>query len=413
MGNNQIFHQHQCSNGLTIIGESMPHVSSVSMSILVPLGASSDPQGKEGCSNILVEMFNKGAGNWNSQELSEQFENLGIQRSSSSGIEVSVFSIAMLPENLSKGIQLLKTMLLEPRFPEDELESVKSLALQDLQALEDEPSSLCMHELSKDFYPEPFNASQIGTVDGIKSIDIKSIKDYYDKQFMPYAISIAGKFDWNNVVQLIEKEFSQCKGSKSRLEKSNYRVSSKLRHIQRDTSQVQIALAYPSVTFGDRDFYTAKVANGVLSGGMAGRLFIEVREKRGLVYSVSSSHSSSRLYGGVFAAAGTTPDNAQETFDVMLKEITNLVNGVEENELKRSKIDLKSRIVMQSELSTTRVSSLINDWWNLGRIRTVNEIKAGVDAVSSDDIKRYCTNFPAKPLTLVTLGSQSVQYQGV
>ena len=407
----QIFHQHTCSNGLVIIGESMPHVSSVSVSLLVSVGAAVDPKGKEGCSNILVEMFSKGAGKWNAQELSQEFENLGIQRSSSSGIEVSVFSIAMLPEKLANGLTLLKTMVLEPTFPSEELESIKSLALQDLKALEDEPASLSMHELSKDFYPAPFNSSQIGTEQGINQISIEDLKNYYQQQFLPSpgVIAVAGKFNWPEVVSILEKQFTNWSGTKERLKSSAFSGEAKLRHISRETSQVQIALAYPSVTYGHRDFYTAKVANGVLSGGMAGRLFIEVREKRGLVYSVSSSHSSSRLYGGVFASAGTTPENAQETFDVMLREITNLKNGVESEELKRSKADLKSRIVMQSELSTSRVSSLINDWWNLGKIRTVEEIKKGVDQVTSEDIVRYCTEFPASPLTLITLGSKSVE----
>ena len=144
---------------------------------------------------------------------------------------------------------------------------------------------------------------------------------------------------------------------------------------------------------------------------MAGRLFVEVREKRGLVYNVSSSHSSNRLYGAVFASAGTTPENAQETFDVMLEQLSSLEQGATEDELKRAKADLKSKLIMRSDLNSSRVSSIINDTWNLKRVRSLEELKTGIDSVTSEDIIRYSKEFRLNPLTVLSLGKKSISYE--
>jgi predicted Zn-dependent peptidase len=389
----------------------MDHVSSLAVSLLVPFGSAIDPDGKEGTASILTEFFSKGAGSWNAKELSGEYENLGIHKSQSAGTEVSMFSMAMLAENLPRALELLRIQVLEPTFPEEELAPVKLLALQDLKAIEDEPSALAMQHLTKNFYPEPFNRSQLGTVDGISAISLESLKEHYSKQFVPdpAVISFAGNFVWEDIVAAVEKEFGAWTGSTKLLPIGSFRSNDFVTHVPKDTSQVQIALAYPSVSYDDDHYYAARVANGVLSGGMSGRLFVEVREKRGLVYGVSSSHSAARGRAGVFASAGTTPENADETLEVMLEQLRGVGDGVSDKELARAKADLKSRLIMQSESTSARSSALINDWWNLGRLRTLSEIKAGVEGVTSSDIVAYYKECPPKPITLVALGPKSLE----
>jgi predicted Zn-dependent peptidase len=150
------------------------------------------------------------------------------------------------------------------------------------------------------------------------------------------------------------------------------------------------------------------MAVGILSGGMAGRLFIEVREKRGLVYRVSASHSAARKRAAIICYAGTTTDRADETLQVMVNELRNLSKGVSEEELQRAKADLKSRIIMSSESSSARAGAIISDYWNLDRVRSLEEIKASIDKVSSQDIERHLNEFPVKPITLVTLGQKGL-----
>jgi predicted Zn-dependent peptidase len=150
------------------------------------------------------------------------------------------------------------------------------------------------------------------------------------------------------------------------------------------------------------------VALGVLSGGMFGRLFIEVREKRGLVYNVSASHQATRGRAAVFASASTTPANAEQTMSVMLEQLRSIEQGVSDEELSRSKANIATRLVMQGESSSGRAAALATDWWNLGKVRTLGEIKSHIDAVTSAHIIEAVKRFPPEPLTVVTLGSKKL-----
>lgn len=407
----QVFYTESLQNGITVLGEEMDGVSSAAVSFLVPTGAAYDPENASGCCAILSEMFNKGAGSYNSLELSEEFERIGASRNISSGVEVSVFSSAMLADNLLRVIELFGLMLLSPCFPQDELESVRQLALQDLKALEDEPSSKVMSELARVFYPYPFGRSHLGTEKGILSVSLQDLKEFYGKTFLPdgLIIAVAGKFVWKDVLAKIKEIFCHWQGKKEWLKMSDLSKTNKSHHIQKDTAQLQIALAFPSVTMNSVDYYPLRVAVNVLSGGMSGRLFVEVREKRGLVYRVSATHSASRHRAAVIASAGTTPENGEETLQIMLKEIFKVGEGVTERELLSAKADLKSRLVMQSEISSSRASSLVHDWWNLNYLRKTEEIKQSIDRVCSDDIVTCFARNNVAPITLVTLGAKELE----
>jgi len=407
----QEFFVHEFANGLTLLAEQMPEVSSAAVSIMIPSGAAIDPDGLEGSANVLLEMLQKGAGEWNSRAFSERFEELGVRRSYSAGVEVSVYSASMVADRLLRALELMSILLLKPRLPEEELESVKSLALQDIDALEDEPASKIMNELAKKFYPYPFGRSQLGTKEGIEAIDIAKVRKHYGDVFRKQRliIGVSGKFDWTALQAAVAKFFSDWNGKTEFLPVPEFSKSSSTSHLQQDTHQIQIALAYPSVSFGHRDYYVSRVASGILSGGMAGRLFIEVREKRGLVYRVGASHSAARGRGAMFAYAGTTPENAEETLAVMVGELRKLAQGVTDEELARAKVDLKSALIMQSEQSSVRANALVNDWWNLGRLRQLSEIRAGIEGVTNEDIMRHLKEYPVSPVTLLTLGPKALE----
>ena len=394
-------HYHNFSNGITLLGEPIPHVKSAAFSILFPAGSAYENDGLEGTASILSEMFHKGAGSYSNRDLSEAFEAIGAHRNHSAGIEAISFSGVLLGENIEKVLELYATVIRQPTLPESELEVLKSLALQELDALEDEPSSKVMVELSKQFFPHPFGRSPYGTKEGIEAITINSIKDFYKTRFQPNncIIGVSGFYDWDRLVACIEKNFGDWTGSSTVIDTAILSTESKNKHLQQDTSQVQIAFALPSVSIDSPDYYVARVANGVLSGGMSGRLFIEVREKRGLVYRRAA----------LMAYAGTTPDNANETFNVMRNEIIKLKDGVSEEELTRSKTDLKARLIMQGESTSARASSIASDWWNLKRVRTLDEIKNAIDAVTSADIEKLFADADTLPITLVTLGPKGLE----
>lgn len=409
------YFMHRLGNGLTLVGEHVASACSAALSILVPCGAAHDTEGQEGLCSILTEMLNKGAGEWNSQQLSQQFEQLGIERSTSTGVEASVFSAAMLPENLTSALELMAVNLLEPWLPADELDSVQQLALQDLLAIEDNPSAKVMEELCKLHYPKPYGVSQLGTAQGISSVTVDSLQNFYRGLYRPGGaiIGVAGNFVWDNVVSVVEKCFSSWEGERVPLPSPNFSAENKYRHLLRNTSQSHLALAYPSVSLGHPDYYSAHLGVGVLSGGMCGRLFVEVREKRGLVYTVSASHSGAKGRGAIVAHAGTTPERAQETLEVLIAELRKLAQGVDEQELDRAKADLKSRLIMRGELPSVRAPAITSDVWNLGFVRSLPEIKRCIEQVTAEDIAQHLQQFPVKPISLVTLGATALDTSGI
>jgi predicted Zn-dependent peptidase len=405
------YYSQTLSCGVTLLGEEMEAVNSVAVSVLVPVGAATDPAGLEGAANVLSEMLHRGAGPYDKVQLSAEYEKLGTVASHSSGVETSSIGVTLLSENLPKAIELICHTLRRPHLPESELENATQLALQELKSLEDEPSSKVMVELAADLYSYPFGRCQLGTADGIGNLTASNIKSYFQEQFVPSGvlIGVAGKFSWDEVVRCFERELGDWSGSKELLPSGTLNSGGSTRHIYKDTNQLQIALAYPSVSFEHPDFYKARLAVNVLSGGMAGRLFIEVREKRGLVYRVSASHSATRGRAAVFCYAGTTLERSQETLDVMFAELNKLKEGILAEELQRAKADLKSKLILSSESSSARASVLVSDFWNLNRVRTVEEIRDSIDAVTAEDIIGHLHDFPVSNVALVTLGQKGLE----
>ncbi len=411
----QTFHKEQFANGVTLIGEQIDAVSSAAISLLVPCGVARDLPHQIGCSTLLAEMLQRGAGQYDSKQLSDQFESIGVHRSQSAGIEVTACSAAMLAEHLPRAIELFATMLLEPHLPEEELENSRELAIQDIAALEDEPANKIMTVLARNFYPDPFGRSHLGTEDGLRSVTLKSLREHYHDQFLKQGVilAVAGKYNWDEIRRQVEKCFKNWKGTTSVIAVPKLGEKARTFHEQKESAQVQIAFAYPSVSFDHADYYTCKVGLAVLSGGMAGRLFVEVREKRGLVYRVGAMHSAARGRAAIFASAGTTPGNLDETLQVMFSEMSKISEGVTTEELERARVEMKASLIMQSESSSSRASALVNDWWNLGRLRTLSEIRQGIESVTNEDIKRHFSNYPVRPVTLVTLGPKAADLSNV
>ena len=221
-------------------------------------------------------------------------------------------------------------------------------------------------------------------------------------------LSVAGKVEVAQVIDIAKKLFGSWDGVKNTQPEFGKVVTSGYEHVSFDSAQLQIALAYPSAPFGHPDYYAAKVASSILSGGMFGRVFVEVREKRGLVYSVSARHSANQDYGVIVGYAGTTPERAQETLDVLVAELRNLPGTIKSEELSRSKTTIKSSLVLGEESTASRASSNTQDFWVGKRIRPFEEIMDNIESVQAEDIDRLCQNFPADKFYLTTLGKNKL-----
>jgi predicted Zn-dependent peptidase len=179
-------------------------------------------------------------------------------------------------------------------------------------------------------------------------------------------------------------------------------------HIDSDSSQMQIVFASPSVRFNQEGYYDGKLAVSVLGASMFGRLFVEVREKRGLCYSVYARHGSTIDYGTITAYVGTTPERAQESLDVLLKELHGLKGTVTEDELERARTNLKASLIMGEESPGARAGSNAQDWWLIKRIRPLSEINAAIDKVTVSSVDEFLSTYPFKPCSILTLGKHAL-----
>lgn len=402
------------SNGLTAIIEEMDHVSSAAYELLIPGGIVSDEEERQGLSLILGELTSRGAGSLDSRALSDRFDGLGIRHSEYGGQERYAYRGSLLAEHVPAALSLVAMMVREPMLAENEIDNIRSVFLQDISALEDNPARKVLEELGKRYYPSPYCRSSLGTKEGLLKVSHADLTAAWKGAFRPKGavLSLAGRVKADSVIDSIESSFSSWLGAALNKPKFGPLPRRRADHIPSTSAQLQIAFAYPSAKFTHPLYYTAKVANSVLSGGMFGRLFIEVREKRGLCYSVYARHTGNEHHGTTMVYAGTTPERAHETLDVMLKELDALKGTVTDAELQRAKVNLKTSLVMGEESPSSRASSNASDWWVNGRVRSLEEIDSAISKVTARDIDALSQEFPAHDHMLLTLGSKEITFSG-
>jgi predicted Zn-dependent peptidase len=404
-----VFH-HTFPNGLTLLAERMEHVRSAALNFLVPAGCVYDPPRQPGVASILAEMITRGAGQRDSRELALALDNLGLDRDEGVGSMHVRFWGATLAQNLPAALDIYADILRRPHLPEEEIDHVRALALQELQALEDEPKAKVMVELRRRHFPPPLGNDRRGTRESLERTNGAMVRQQYRRTFGPHGtiLSVAGNIEWKPLKDQVERLFGDWTGN----EIPSFHVGKNppgRGHLAKDTMQTQIAIAYPSVPFGHPDYYAAQGAVHVLSGGMSARLFTEVREKRGLCYAVWASYLTFKDRACILCYAGTTNERAQETLEVTLEEVLRLKEGITRDEIDRLQAGLKSSLIMQEESTSARAGALASDWYYLGRVRSLEEIQAAVNGLTPKKIVAHLNRYPPRDFTIVTLGPKPLR----
>ena len=404
---------HVYPNGLVLVAEPMMWLQSAAMTFVVPAGCVYDPPHRSGLSAFTCEMSLRGAGNRDSRQIVVDLDSLGVEHNEGVSTAHASYSGATLAENLAPALDIFADILRRPHLPDDQLEAGRQVVLQELRAVEDEPSEKVMIELRRRHFPSPWGRPSQGELEALKAITIDEIRSHFQRHFRPNGaiLGVAGHIQWGRLRDLVGELLgdwpTQPEGPIV-----EQPAPGAYQHVPFDAGQTQIGIAYESVPYRDPQYFQAWGSVGVLSGGMSARLFTEVREKRGLCYSVYASHHTFRDRGAVLSYAGTSAERAQETLDVTLGELVRLAKGIEEHELDRLKARIKSALVMQQESSSSRSSSIARDWYHLGRARTLDEIGRLVDGLTSQSINAYLAEHPPKEFTVVTLGEKALTTVG-
>ncbi|MCA9013402.1 MAG: insulinase family protein [Planctomycetaceae bacterium] len=396
-------------SGLLVIVEPMQDVQSAAVTLLVPAGGVRDADGRCGTAAILTEMFSRGAGGLSARELSAAMDNLGLQRSVHVGSAHVTFSAATTADRIVDALPFLARMVTEPHLADEEFEPARDLVEQSLMSLEDEPRQRLGKVLRQHSYAAPWGNSSDGELADLPAITIDNVRSHFQQFVRPdeAILGIAGNVDFDQIRNTVETAFGHWK-SGSVLELVKGTLPPSPCHIEHDSAQTHIGLAWNTVPYRDERYYEAWAAVSLLSGGMSSRLFTEVRERRGLCYAISASLSTLREEGRVFAYAGTTTERAQETLDVTVAEILRLHEGITEDELQRCKARAKSSLIMQQESTTSRASSLARDMYHLGRVVTLDEINSRINALGTTQVRDFAIEYAPKSMVLVTIGPHAL-----
>ncbi len=388
----------------------MDWLESAAFSLLVPAGCSRDPDDRLGLASLTCEMAQRGCGSRDSRQFVSDLEMLGADTSASVATAHCSYGGAMPAESLLETLAIYADVVQRPHLPSDQLEDARQVGIQEIRSIEDDLAQKAFQELRSLHYGNPFGRSSPGTLAGIEAAVEDDVRQFFQTTYRPNGalLSVAGKFVWPQLRDRAAELFAGWP-AQSLPALGDAPSAARIRHLTQESSQTHIGISYPNVPYSHPDYYDARAAVGVLSDGMSSRLFTEVRENRGLCYAVQASCHSLRDRGCVLCYAGTTTDRAQETLEVVLAELHKLAAGIEQDELDRLKAKLKSSLIMQQESSPSRSNSIAADWYHLGRVQTVDEVRAIIDGLSREQINLYLASHPPRDFRIVTVGEKPLE----
>ena len=397
-------------NGLHLITEHVPDVQTAALEWLVPGGVATNEH--DGDSVLLTELMFRGAGGLSDKEHTQLLDMLGIRRDITCGVRLLTLHALSLGSKIHEAINPVFDMFLCPKLPAEGLIPSQQLCLQAIDSLQDDPPRLVSLELNKHHFPSPFNRSTYGEATAIASATIERIQHVYQSSVCPTGsiLSITGDVDHAEIQDAVHSKTNDWSGTGA-LPKACSTPSRGIHHIKQDTSQVHIGLAMDAPDAGDKNSILERIAVSIFGGASSGRLFTEVRQKRSLCYSVHASYQSSIENSTVRVHAGTTPERATETINVILDQLALLREGVTNEEFDRAITRLRAGTVMSGESTAARAKSLLGDQYALGKTRTLQERLDELAAVSLCEVNNYLNVKAFRTMTLVFLGPKALKIE--
>ena len=411
--NETVFYTHRLKNGLQIVGQPMPDFESVAISYNVSTG-SRDEQDPSiaGVSHFLEHMVFKGTKTLDWQEITLEFNKIGAELNAFTSHESTVYYARVLGEYLDRAMALLSDMMY-PRLAESDFEMEKEVIVNEIARSEDQPYNMTYRRLMQTYFGDhPLGHDVLGSRESIRGMHIQQMRDYWQRRYAAnnLILSVAGKFDWNHIIELAEKHCSDWRTGDAGRDLSRYEPAKSINNVMIDKKLKQqiMIIAMPAVDVQDPDYYAAMLAGSILGDGDGSRLFWNVYQK-GLAESASAGIWAMEGTGIMLMEANSTPEEAPRVLKLLREELDSLLNeGVYEDELRRAKDKLISGMVLSSESTFSRMRSLANDWMTEGRLVSVEEEIARVEKVTSEDVMRALHRFPMREKqVLTTLGPLS------
>jgi len=400
---------HKLPNGIELIGQYMPSLSSITFGFQLDAAVVHEPEDKQGLAHLFEYMLFQGTKKRDARALNEAFESLGARKGAGTGMETTQVWSQIVNTKFDPTLELIHELLLTPTFPKSELDQTRNIILQEIRRRDDEPMSRIFDIVRANFYKgTPLARLASGTDASVRTLQRKDLQDFWQERYKPNNVlfSIAGKFEWNHVVERMQGLFGDWEGQATPSLLQEPHPATNVSVELQEGKQEHLGMMFPFPNYTDPDYYAGMIISEVLGGNMASRLFVEVREKRGLVYGVSASLAGNKHIGAMRIYAGTTPEQGHECLEVIVNELRKLEqDGITADELERAKVQLKSETIMRSEGSGARMGAISRSWWYERKIKTIQEIKEAIDSVTQEQILRVLHRYsPLNPLTVAAIG---------
>tara|TARA_R110000868_G_scaffold218576_1_gene469066 strand:- start:228421 stop:229641 length:1221 start_codon:yes stop_codon:yes gene_type:complete len=400
------YQETRLDNGFIIASECMPWVESASVGIYVRTGSRAETEQNNGVAHFLEHMAFKGTHKRSSEDIAREVEDVGGNINAYTSRETTAYHLKVLKEDLPLAVDILGDILQNSTFLEEEIERERQVILQELSETLDSPDEIVFENLQEITYPNhPMGRSILGTAKTVKSITVQDLRDFMDKHYTAnnMVLSAVGNIQHEELVALGKKYFSNLKvAPKTEYIAPVYTGTDKI--VKKKLEQVHIVMSYDGIPITHDAYFAANIWVSVLGGGMASRLFQEVREKRGLaynIYSYLSNHSDCGTFG---VYAGTGKESVQELLSVIDQEIARSLTDISEAELKRAKAQLIAGVRMSQESTDSRMGRIARNLFIYNRFVPLDEVIAGVENVTVEDVQnagKILTNKATRALSIL------------
>ncbi len=394
-------------NGLRVVTDANPQLESAAIGVWIDAGGRHETLEVNGVAHLLEHMAFMGTERRSARQIAEEIEAVGGHLNAYTSREHTAYYARVLKADVPLAVDILADILQRSTFAEDELARERAVVVQEIGQAEDTPDDIIFDHLQAAAFPDqPLGWSILGPAEGVAAMPRTALQDFMGRHYRAQnmVIAAAGAVRHDEVVRLAEAQFAGLAPAEPR-GFSPARWLGGERREERDLEQVHFALALPSVPYSDPDFYASQIFSTLLGGGMSSRLFQEVREKRGLCYSIFS-FASSFVDGGLFGVyAGTGEDEIAELAEVVVAELLRAGEDAAEDEVARARAQLKAGTLMSLESSSSRIEQLGRQMLIYGRPLAIDEIVARIEAVDAGAVRRTARRIAGggKP-TIAALG---------
>ena len=396
-------------NGLTLITESIPGVRSVAVGVWLKRGSRHERPEQSGISHFIEHMVFKGTKTRSAERIAEEMDSIGGHMDAFTAKEYAAFHLKVLDEHLPLAVDILGDIVVNPLFDPAEMAREKKVIFEEINMCEDTPDDLVMELFAGAFWPDhPLGRSILGSKRSVGRLRREDLARFFARVYQPenVVVAAAGHLDHEVVSQLVDRQFRDLRARRSPANGRAPRVAHRVvTRSKRALEQVHICLGAPAYPQTHPDRYGSYILNTVLGGSMSSRLFQNIREKRGLVYSISSGVTAYQDAGLFSIYAGTSRESAREVIHLTLEEIRRLCGEpLGEEELRRSKDHLKGSLVLSLEYTGARMSQLAREEIYFGRAFTLDELLSGIEEVTAADVQRIAADLFRDRLAASVLG---------